>query len=155
MSQEQIGTSKTRKVRKGRQPGSSLDVLQKRGSLRLAFGIVSGLGRVEAAEQAGISKSTAFRRLRDPKFKRYLAELRAEIGMHGLDVLRSKLVEACEELGALIHHEDANLRMQASDKVIRRFAELSSAYVEDRLAELEERIERIGEANAQARNDRR
>jgi AcrR family transcriptional regulator len=101
----------------------------------LAVALAAGRTVADAATAAGVSESTAYRRLRDPEFRARVTELRDEMVSRAAGRLADSMTEAADVLRALLADADPHLRHKAAVKLI----ELGVKVTE--LADLERRVE--------------
>ncbi|MDB5307216.1 MAG: hypothetical protein JWO38_1418 [Gemmataceae bacterium] len=84
----------------------------------LAHALASGRTITGAAQTAGVSESTAYRRLREPGFRTRVAELRAVL----LDTINGQIttetVEACQTLRRLLISRSESTQLRAAKTVI-------------------------------------
>ena len=85
---------------------------------RLAVLLASGRNVRDAADDLGLSESTAFRRLRDPRFVRQLAEARAELWDSSLGLLADASSEAVNTLRELLDSELDSVRLAAAKTIL-------------------------------------
>lgn len=95
-----------------------------------------------AAAKAGISKSTAYRRLKDPDFQRRLDDIRAETVRRVTDMLTASNLEAAKSLLDLQKVTTSpGVRLGAARATIELSARLRENYdLAERLAALENRM---------------
>ena len=114
---------------------------------RLALELAAGKSVAEAAESAGVSVRTAWRRLSDPAFTEAVAGLRSDMYWAAAGRLADGMTEAADTLRALLAADDARVRLAAAGKLIdaglkvREAVELVREMEElrDRLAAIENR----------------
>lgn len=99
-----------------------------------ALAIASGTSIKEAACSAGISESTAYRRLKDPTFRRRISEIRSSFLNEAVGRLSEAANEAVSTLKALLTSSSDSVRLSAARAIL----ELGAKFREQ--AELEERI---------------
>jgi hypothetical protein len=107
-----------------------------------ALAIASGTSIKEAARSAGISESTAYRRLKDPAFRRRVSEIRTSFLNEAVGRLSEAANEAVSTLKALLTSGSDSVRLSASRAIL----ELGPKLREQ--AELEERITALERAAA-------
>lgn len=102
---------------------------------RLLLALACGATVESAARTAGVSEATAYRRLRDPKFKKRLDELRGDLVQRTAGMLTAAGGEGVKTLLALLKEATpAAVRLGAARAVLELGVKLREA------AELEERI---------------
>jgi len=104
------------------------------GGDMFALAIASGTSLREAARSAGISESTAYRRLKDPAFSRRVSEIRTSFLSEAVGRLSEAANEAVSTLKALLTARSESVRLSAARTIL----ELGPKLREQ--AELEERI---------------
>jgi hypothetical protein len=91
-----------------------------------------------AAQTAGISERTAYRRLADPGTRRRVAELRADMVQRTLGKLADASTEAVDTLRSLLAVESVTAKLGAARSILELGAKLrESVELEERLAALE------------------
>jgi hypothetical protein len=95
-----------------------------------------------AARQAGVSESTAYRRLADPEFRGQLQRLRADMVQRTTGALTAASTEAVKALLALMQPATPPpVRLGAARAVLELGTRLrESAELEERLAALEQQV---------------
>jgi AcrR family transcriptional regulator len=104
------------------------------GGDMFALAIASGTSLREAARTAGISESTAYRRLKDRAFRRRVSEIRTSFLNEAVGRLSEAANEAVSTLKALLVSGTDSVRLSAAKTIL----ELGPRLREQ--AELEERI---------------
>jgi hypothetical protein len=104
------------------------------GDDAFALAVASGTSLREAARSAGISESTAYRRLKDPAFCRRVSEIRTSFLNEAVGRLSEAANEAVSTLKALLASRTDSVRLGAARTIL----ELGPKLREQ--AELEERI---------------
>jgi transposase-like protein len=107
-----------------------------------ALAIASGTSIKEAARSAGVSQSTAYRRLKDPAFLRRVSEIRASFLNEAVGLLSEAANEAVSTLKALLTARAESVRLSAARAIL----ELGPKLREQ--AELEERVTALERAAA-------
>lgn len=96
----------------------------------------------DAASRAGISETTAYRRLRDPDFKRQVAESRAEMLERAAGALAMITTRAVLTLAKLLDAESEQVRLGAARATLETSLKFRDALdLERRITELEERAD--------------
>jgi len=113
---------------------------------RLLLALLAGRTPEEAAADAGVSRATAWRWRRGPKFKRRLEQARRETLRAGLDRVVAGLTEAVDTLRKNLHCGVP----QAANAAASRLLEIALTYQEqfdlvDRIAALETRLNNLPE----------
>lgn len=122
----------------------------------LVVALASGKTIKDAAAAAGVSETTAKRRVKAAGFRRRVADARGQMIAAAAGQLAANMTAAADALVALLADPDANVRLKAADKVLShavRTAELVD--LECRVQELERAAEPPGdghEANDQAQD---
>jgi hypothetical protein len=113
----------------------------------LLLALACGLNAEQAARQAGVSVSTAYRRLDDPAFRVRLDALRRDMLARASAMLTAAAVEAVRTLADLLKPANGPaVRLNAARSVLEHGVKLRGLVeVEDRLADLEERAKEVGE----------
>ena len=84
----------------------------------LAANLAAGLTRAQAAQKAGVGERTARRRLRDPRFRKLVDELKAEAVGRAVSILGRSMTGAAVELARLLKSSDEKTRLQAAKEII-------------------------------------
>jgi len=113
--------------------------MAKRIDEQLALAIAMGASVEAAAERLGISKSTAYRRWRDPVVKRRVADLRRDITDRSIGQLVAGLADAITVARQLMREsETESLRLKAAALLIETGLRAAAiAQLEQRIADLE------------------
>jgi hypothetical protein len=99
----------------------------------------------EAADRAGVSSRTAYRRLADPWFARRLAQARDELISSALGQLVESASEAVETLRALLSASDERVRLAAAKTTLDQLLRLRETLtLSQRLAALERAVQKRG-----------
>jgi hypothetical protein len=108
----------------------------------LLLALACGSNAEQAARAVGVSKSTVFRRLSDPEFRRRLAALRADMVDRASGMLTAAGMEAVKTLLSLLQPlVPAPVRLGAAKAVLEVGAELRTVVdLEQRLAALEAQL---------------
>ncbi len=104
------------------------------GGDAFALAVASGISLREAARSAGISESTAYRRLKDPAFRRRVSEIRTSFLNEAVGRLCEAANEAVSTLRALLTARSEGVRLSAARAILELGAKLREQ------TELEERI---------------
>jgi hypothetical protein len=107
----------------------------------LAVQLAAGKTVRDAARTAGVSESTAYRRLREASFRDAVAELRACLVSATVGRLVEGMTEAADVLRALLASESERVRLTAADRLLThgiRIGELEE--LQRRVVELEARV---------------
>ncbi len=108
----------------------------------LLLALAKGLTVRSAAEQAGISEATAFRRLRDASFVAELNRVRGELWNSALGELTEASTRAVERLAMLIDEAESDaVRLSACKAVLELGGKLRDAI------EFASRLERLENTN--------
>jgi transposase-like protein len=113
--------------------------MAKRIDEQLALAIAMGASVEAAAERLGISKSTAYRRWRDPVVKRRVADLRRDITDRSIGQLVAGLADAITVARQLMREsETESLRLKAAALLIETGLKAAAiAQLEQRIVDLE------------------
>ena len=106
----------------------------------LAAALAAGRTVRDAAAEAKVSEKTAYRRNKDPEFRRRVAELRSQMVGEAAGVLADSMKYAAAALRLMVTSTDLNLRHRAARSILEfgiKVAELAD--LERRVRELEER----------------
>jgi len=109
----------------------------------IALALASGATIAQAAEKAGCSPRTVYRRLEDLSFGKAVAELRSQMITQAAGQLAARMGEAVETLQTLLKAESENVRLGASRSILEmaiRFRE--QLEIDERLRALEEYLGR-------------
>jgi AcrR family transcriptional regulator len=112
---------------------------RKKGDDALLLFLAAGLGVGQAAAKAGVSRTTAWRRFRDPDFRARLAQTRAAT----LDKALGDMLEGSPEMVRVLRDlankaEEESIRMHAAKSFLELTVRLrQTVHLEQRLAELE------------------
>jgi hypothetical protein len=113
---------------------------------RLLAELVAGATRKDAAEAAGVSEATVYRRLREPDFLAELESRQGELVRNGALAFAVDVAESREVLRQIRDDPDvpASVRVTAADRLISRglaYVELSAAVrLDERIARIEARL---------------
>jgi hypothetical protein len=110
---------------------------------RLLLALACGATVEVAARQAGVSESTAYRRLAEPVFRQRLQRVRADFVQRTADTMTAAATEAVRTLLELLKPAaPPPVRLGAAKAVLEIGVKLREiAEVEERLAALEERLD--------------
>ena len=109
-----------------------------RGDELLLGALAAGSPVEQAAETAGVSVRTAYRRLADPAFARHLAQARDELISSALGELVECASEAVATLRALLSASDERVRLGAAKSTLEHLLRLRETLtLSQRLAVLE------------------
>ena len=101
----------------------------------------------EAAKLAGVARSTLQRRLRDPEFRKQLAEARSVAFSAAMTRLAAHALEAVDVLIEGMRGSDiSKTRFLCAKEILTQAQAVRADDVEDRLAEIEQRIGAASEA---------
>ena len=106
---------------------------------QLALAIAMGASAEAAAERLGISKSTAYRRWRDPAVKQRVAQLRRDITDRSIGQLVASLADAITVARQLMRDgETDSIKLKAAALLIETGLKAAAiAQLEQRVADLE------------------
>lgn len=92
----------------------------------------------EAAEQSGISESTAYRWMNDSTFRQALDASKSDLFNQGMDALKGKFVKAVQTLDRNMDADQAADQIRSAKTVIEQV--IASQKLTDKIAELEEQL---------------
>src|SRR5205823_4390661 len=78
----------------------------------LALALAAGSGVGAAAEQAGLGRTTAWRRLADPAFRQLVAEMRADFITQAVGRLTHNMTRAADALVAMLDSADERIKLR-------------------------------------------
>jgi hypothetical protein len=115
----------------------------------LALALAAGTAVGAAAEQAGVDRRTASRKLADPALCRQVAEFRGQLIAAALGRLADNMTRAADAVTTLLDDPDPRLRLRAARILFNFGLRLRDAVdVGDRLRDLEAELARRGSARA-------
>jgi len=103
----------------------------------LVFALAKGLSVPAAAQQAGVSERTAYRRLDDPLFRRRISETRSALFAEAVGRLAALAGKAADALGELLSSDRDLVKLQAAKGVLDLGPKLREA------GELAERLDEV------------
>src|SRR5262245_50392798 len=107
--------------------------------------LAAGATVCQAAERAGLSVRTAYRRLAEASFRQRVAELRAEMVERAVGKMADGMAEAADTLRQLLRADAESVRLGAARSMLELGNKLrESVELEQRLVELERRLPRKG-----------
>jgi hypothetical protein len=107
----------------------------------LLLGLATGLSVPAAAQRAGVSERTAYRRLDDPGFRRRISETRTALFTEAVGRLAALAGKAADALGELLTSDRGLVKLQAAKGVLELGPKLREAgEVAERLDALERRL---------------
>lgn len=108
--------------------------------------LAAGVSPDGAAQLAGVSRSTVFRRLKDAAFLQRVEDARAELWKRAMAVLSKSAVEGAIVLRRLLRNEDSKVRLQAAKIVLEQGVRVrDQVELACRLAELQKQLDEIQE----------
>jgi hypothetical protein len=114
---------------------------RKGGGEALLQALAGGLSVPRAAEAAGLSRRTAYRRLKDPDFRRRVGELRTELFERAAGRLGGAGGRAAAVLAKLLGSADEKTRLAAARAILELGPRVrDAAEIARRLDELERRV---------------
>jgi hypothetical protein len=90
----------------------------------LIVAVAQGKTRAEAAEAAGVSEHTLYRRLKDPVFNLAVEEAQEEIIQQAVGLLATKTVVAVATLGRLATEAEDAIQLKAALEILDRYPKL-------------------------------
>lgn len=107
----------------------------------LVLALATGLSVPTAARRAGASERTAYRRLKDPAFRRRVAETRSALLSEAVGKLIALAGRAADALGELLSSERDLVKLQAAKSILELGPRLREAgELAERLEALERRV---------------
>ena len=114
---------------------------KRRGEERLLQALAAGQSVKQAAEAAGVSARTVYRRLADASFQQRLSAIRDELITAALGELVSCASQAVTKLRALLEATEERVQLQAARALLDHALRLREAVtLEQRLAALERNL---------------
>ena len=114
---------------------------RKNADLALVLAVASGLTNKQAAEQAGVSESTVYRRLRDPAFKQQVREARAATVEQASARLTAASLTAIQTLLQLLDAESESVRLGSARVILELGVKFREAQeLEARISQLEQQL---------------
>src|SRR5262245_4753816 len=112
--------------------------------------LASGKTIKDAAQECGISERTAFRRVAEPNFRRRLNQLRADMVARAVGRLADSMTEAADKLRGLLGARSETVQLGAARSLLELGVRLKeSVELEERLAAVEEQLERASKVTAE------
>lgn len=111
----------------------------------LALGVAAGKTVRDAAAEAGVSESTAHRRLTDPVFAARVQEIRDGLVSAAAGRLAGGMAAAADVLVALLQSQDENVKLRAASQL------LAGGVKVVEVAELQRRLEALERVTSEAR----
>ena len=109
--------------------------------VRLALALAAGENTLAASQQAGVGKSTAYRKLADPAFRQLVANLRAELMAQAVGKLANMMNRAAEALATTLDSADERVRLRGARAVLTLGQRLhESIDLDERIREIEDRL---------------
>jgi DeoR/GlpR family transcriptional regulator of sugar metabolism len=109
----------------------------------LALALASGLSVTAAAGQAGVSESTARRRLAKPAFRRLVARLRGQMLEAALGRMAENMTRAADKVARLIDSDNEAIALRAARTLMSLGLRLrDSVELADRVHEIERELAR-------------
>src|SRR5262245_45958972 len=78
----------------------------------LALALAAGANVLSAAQQVGVGRTTAHRRLADPAFRQLVAEMRADFIAQAVGRLTQNMTRAADGLVAMLDSGDERVRLR-------------------------------------------
>ena len=104
----------------------------------LIAALAGGATNLDAAQQAGVSEKTVYRRLADAEFRQQVADARAELIARAVGALADASATAATTLRTLLEAESESVRLGAARSILELATRLrASEEFERRLATLE------------------
>ena len=114
---------------------------RKNADTALVVAVAAGLTNKQAAEQAGISESTVYRRLRDPAFKQQVRETRAATVEQASARLTAASLTAIQTLLQLLDAESESVRLGSARVILELGVKFREAQeLEARISQLEQQL---------------
>jgi hypothetical protein len=122
---------------------------RKKGDSALLTALAAGATVREAAERAGLSERTTYRRLEDAEFRRRVTEARAAMVERAVGRLADGLTDAAAKLRQLLAARSEAIQLAAARSLLELGVKLREAVeLEQRLAGLEQRLQESGNHEA-------
>ena len=120
----------------------------------LLLALACGLSAEQAAKQAGVSVTTAYRRLDDPAFAARLGDLRADMLARAAAMLTAAAVESVRTLADLLKPANAPaVRLNAARAILEHGVKLRALVeIESSLKDLEDRLAQLPAAAGRGRD---
>jgi hypothetical protein len=106
----------------------------------LAAALAAGAEVAEAAERAGVSRRTAFRRLNDVGFRARVDELRRRMVAQAVGRLADSMSEAADKLKGLLASDDERVQLAAAKAILEAGPRLRE---QEELAERVQQLEQV------------
>lgn len=114
----------------------------------------SGTSLREAARTAGISESTAYRRLKDPAFRRRVSEIRTSFLNEAVGRLCEAANKAVSTLEALLNARSESVRLNAARAILELGPKLrEQTELEERITALEQEAAGVNEGDEDDEDD--
>ena len=114
---------------------------RKNADTALVVAVAAGLTNKQAAEQASVSESTVYRRLREPAFKQQVSEARAATVEQASARLTSASLMAIQTLLQLLDAESESVRLGSARAILELGVKFREAQeLEARIAQLEQQL---------------
>ena len=114
---------------------------RKNADTALVVAVAAGLTNKQAAEQAGVSESTVYRRLREPAFKQQVREARAATVEQASARLTAASLRAIQSLLQLLDAESESVRLGSARAILELGAKFREAQeLEARIIQLEQQL---------------
>jgi phage terminase small subunit len=97
--------------------------------------LLAPMSITEAAKEAGIAESTAYRWLNDPAFKQVLESSKSNLFEQGMSALQAKFVNAVQALERNLNAEQATAQIRAAQVIIEQT--IANQHLVERITELE------------------
>lgn len=105
--------------------------------------LAAGKSASEAARELGVSLSTVQRRMADPDFRKFVADLRNQMLERALNRVTDNLTRAADTLVGLLEHDNPVYRLRAARSLLTLGLKLHEAVeLTDRMRQVEEELER-------------
>lgn len=86
----------------------------KKGDAALAAALASGMTVADAARAAGIGRTTAYRRLKEPSFRRMVEGMKGEMVETTVVAIAASTRKAVDRLTELLDHQSPSVQLQAA-----------------------------------------
>jgi hypothetical protein len=108
----------------------------------LVLALAAGATMADAAEQAGVSERTAFRRMQDAPFRQQVVITRTRFYEQAVGLLADSLTDAVRTLRALLEADSESTRLGAARTILEAGPRLrESEELAERIAALEAHLE--------------
>lgn len=109
----------------------------------LSIALATGQNITQAGQESGLGRTTVYRKLANPKFRRRVARLRQQFISEALGRLTDQMCSAADRLVETMSDDDPRLRLRAARTLIMMAVKLrDSVDLSDRMHDLEIQLAR-------------